>query len=91
VTVSPDACPALARGVRLVEDRVRGGHQLLAPERALTPSKVAVEILRLCDGERSFGAIVDDLATRFDADRTLIESEASAFLEELAGKGMVTL
>lgn len=89
--VAADARPALARGVRLVEDRVRGGHQLLAPERALTPSKVAVEILRLCDGERSFAGIVDDLAARFDADRGLIESEASAFLEELAGKGMVTL
>jgi pyrroloquinoline quinone biosynthesis protein D len=74
-----------------VQHAERGGHQLLAPERALTPSKVAVEILRLCDGERSFGTIVDDLAGCFDADRTLIESEASAFLEELAGKGMVTL
>jgi len=91
VTLSPDARPALARGVRLVEDRVRGGHQLLAPERALTPSKVAVEILGLCDGKRSFGALVDELASRFDADRALIESEAGAFLEELAGKGMVTL
>ena len=89
--IAADVCPALARGVRLVEDRVRGGHQLLAPERALTPSKVAVEILRLCDGERSFAGIVDELASRFEAERGLIETEAGAFLEELANKGMVTL
>jgi pyrroloquinoline quinone biosynthesis protein D len=89
--IAADARPALARGVRLVEDRVRGGHQLLAPERALTPSKVAVEILRLCDGERSFAGIVDELASRFEAERGLIETEAGAFLEELANKGMVTL
>jgi pyrroloquinoline quinone biosynthesis protein D len=89
--IAATARPALARGVRLVEDRVRGGHQLLAPERALTPSNVAIEILRLCDGERSFDAIVDDLAGRFEADRGLIETEAGAFLEDLANKGMVTL
>lgn len=89
--VRPDAKPRLVRGVRLSEDRVRGGWNLLAPERVLKVNQVTVEVLGLCDGARTFDDIVTDLATRFDADRTRIEADAGTLIADLAAKRMVDL
>jgi len=89
--LDPAAVPRLARGVRLQEDRVRGGWNLLAPERVLKANPVAVEVLRLCDGARSFADIVDLLAERFTVDRARIEADCAALLGDLAAKRMVEL
>jgi len=89
--VPADAKPRLARGVRLSEDRVRGGWNLLAPERVLKANSVTVEILKLCDGVRTFGDIVELLAARFDADRARIGSDAGTLLADLSSKRMVEL
>ena len=45
---------------------------MLAPERLLLPDEQAVEILKLVDGARNLGAIIDELAARFDAPRALM-------------------
>lgn len=90
-TVRADAKPRLARGVRLNEDRVRGGWNLLAPERVLKANGTSVEILKLCDGERTFDDIVGLLAERFATDRGRIETDAGALLSDLAAKRMVEL
>ena len=87
----PKAKPRLARGVRLQEDKARGGHVLLAPERVLQANGTAAEVLKLCDGERSFAEVVDDLARRFAVDRDRIACEAEALLRDLAAKRMVEL
>lgn len=89
--VAPDARPRLLRGVRLSEDRVRGGYTLLAPERVLKLKGTTVAVLTLCDGQRSFAQIVDELAQSYAADRALIERESAALLRDLAGKLMVEL
>ncbi len=52
------AHPTLANGVRLHHDKVREQHVLLFPEGALVLNETAVEVLELCDGERS----LDDVA-----------------------------
>lgn len=89
--VGADTTPRLARGVRLHEDKVRGGWMLLAPERSLQANPTAVEVLRLCDGSRSFAAVVDDLASRYSGDRADIERDAAALLLDLANKRMLEL
>ena len=91
VELDPAARPRLARGVRLREDRTRGGFVLLAPERVLTANAVAVEILKRCDGERTLSAIVDDLAKVFGADRARVAADVGALLADLAGKRMIEL
>jgi pyrroloquinoline quinone biosynthesis protein D len=91
VELDPAARPRLARGVRLREDRTRGGFVLLAPERVLTANAAAVEILKRCDGERTLSAIVDDLAQIFPADRARIAADVEALLADLAGKRMIEL
>ena len=89
--VRSESVPALPRGVKLRFDQARDAWVLLAPERVLMPDPIAVEILKRCDGKASVAAIVDDLAATFAAERSQIEADVGAFLQDLADKGMVAL
>ena len=91
VELNDATVPALARGVKFRFDEVRQNWVLLAPERLFVPDDQAVEILKLVDGTRSLGAIVDDLAQRFNAPRDLIARDVAAMLADLAAKGAVRL
>ena len=81
--------PAFARGVRLRFDPVRGGWIVLAPERLFQPDEQAVEILQLVDGARTQDAIVDELAAKYDAPRSLIRADVADMLRDLAEKGVL--
>ena len=48
--------PKLATGVRLHRDKVREQDVLLFPEGALVLNETAVEVLELCDGERTLAS-----------------------------------
>lgn len=85
------AVPKLPRGVRLRRDEVRNVWLLLAPERVLNPDAVAVEVLKLCDGERSVDGIVDALAAAFAAPREVIETDVKKMLGDLADKRVLDL
>ena len=87
--LTDESRPRLARGVRLHEDKARGGFVLLAPERVLNANGTAVEVLRLCDGERTLSGVVDALAARFSVDRERIDADVKALLADLASKRMV--
>ena len=86
-----DTVPALGRGVKFRFDAVRQAWVLLAPERLFMPDEQAVEILKLVDGVRSLGAIVDDLAGRFNAPRDLVARDVATMLGGLADKGAISL
>jgi pyrroloquinoline quinone biosynthesis protein D len=81
--------PRLPRGVRLRHDATRNAWMLLAPERVVVPDETAVEVLRLCDGERTVEAIVAELARAFEADPAEVEADVLAFLAELAAQRMI--
>lgn len=85
------AVPAFRRGVKFRFDQVRDSWVLLAPEKLFMPDEIAVEILKLIDGVRSIDAIVDELASRFDAPRELIATDVTATLEDLSTRGAVQL
>ena len=85
------AVPKLRRGVRFRLDPVRNAWVLLAPERLFQPDATAVEVLKLVDGARTLGVIIDDLAARFAAPRELIAADVVALLRDLAEKGAVDL
>jgi pyrroloquinoline quinone biosynthesis protein D len=78
--------PRLPRGVRLRFDLVRKTHVLLAPERAFDVDETAVAVLNLVDGHRTVAAIVNELATSFDADRAMIERDVIEMLADLVAK-----
>lgn len=83
--------PAYSPGVRMREDPTRGGWVVLAPERLFMPDDHAVEVLKLVDGTRTVGDIVDSLAARYDAARTVIALDVVTMLQDLAGKGAIRL
>jgi pyrroloquinoline quinone biosynthesis protein D len=91
VSIAPDCRPRLPRGVRLTHNEAQGGWVLLAPERVFKADAVAVEILKRCDGEATFSAIVDDLATTFSAPRDRIEADCTTMLRSLADKKLLEL
>ena len=88
--VDAEARPRLAPGVRLHNDPKRGW-VLLCPERVIETQGPTSEILRRCDGQRSFSRIVDELAAAFAAERAVIEGDAAGLLLELAAKKLVLL
>ena len=90
ISVSEASRPVLPRHAKLKFDETRKVWMLLAPERVLAPDEIAVEVLRLCDGVRSVGAIVDELAAKYAAAREAISTDVIAMLQDLADKGFLT-
>lgn len=89
--ISETTIPSYSPGVRMREDPTRGGWVVLAPERLFMPDDHAVAVLELVDGIRTVRDIVDSLAVRYDAVRTVIAADVGAMLEDLAGKGAIRL
>jgi pyrroloquinoline quinone biosynthesis protein D len=86
--VNEASIPRFAAGVKFRFDPQRQAWVLLAPERLFLPDEPAVEILKLVDGVRSLGQIINDLAARFDAPRDVIATDVDAMLSDLAAKGV---
>jgi pyrroloquinoline quinone biosynthesis protein D len=91
IEVADDAVPKLPRGVKLREDKARGGWTLMAPERIIKLDPIAHEILKCVDGEQTVAVIVDDLAERFKAPRDQIDGDVKAMLAGLAEKRFLDL
>jgi pyrroloquinoline quinone biosynthesis protein D len=75
--------------IKFRHDETRGRWVLLAPERLLLPDDLAVEILKLIDGERTVAAVIDDLVRRFEAPREVIAADVTALLQDLVDKGVL--
>jgi coenzyme PQQ biosynthesis protein PqqD len=81
------ARPTLANGVRLHHDKVREQYVLLFPEGALVLNDTAVEVLELCDGERSLDDIAGVLGERYEgAD---VKDDVSELLDGIGERGLV--
>ena len=87
--IDESAVPVFGAGVKFRFDTVRDAWIVLAPERLFLPDEQAVEILKLVDGARSLGTIIDELATRFNAPRALIAGDVATMLRDLGDKGVV--
>ena len=59
--------PRIGRGFRLQWEEAQQCQVLLYPEGMVKLNGSAGEIMKRCDGQRSVGAIVDELETAFDA------------------------
>jgi pyrroloquinoline quinone biosynthesis protein D len=90
ISVSEQSRPVLPRHAKLKFDETRRVWVILAPERVLAPDEIAVEVLKLCDGERSVGQMVDLLAEKYAAPREAIATDVVAMLQDLADKGFLT-
>ncbi|MGH7119950.1 MAG: pyrroloquinoline quinone biosynthesis peptide chaperone PqqD [Acetobacteraceae bacterium] len=90
VTLTAESRPGISPHARLKQDNTRGGWVLLAPERVVLLDKVATEVLELCDGARSIGAIADLLAARHSAPRAEVLGDVIEMLQNLRDKGLLT-
>jgi len=82
--------PRLAAKARLRQDRRTGGYLLLYPEKGLALNGTATEVVLLCTGEHTVGAIVETLAGKYASQpRATIEAEVLAFLGSLADRGLL--
>ena len=89
VRIGDASRPRLPRHVKFRFDETRQCWVVLAPERLLMPDEIAVEILKLCDGAATVGAIADVLAAKFAAPRDLVGGDVVAMLQDLADKGVI--
>jgi len=82
--------PALPRHIKLRHDEGRARWIVLAPERVFEPDEIAVEVLKLCDGERTMGVIANKLASDYQAPADVILKDIVEMVQDLADKGVVT-
>jgi pyrroloquinoline quinone biosynthesis protein D len=83
--------PRLAPGVRLHFDSTRQAWVLLCPERVIEAEGPAHAILSRCDGVRTLGQVIDELAATYTAEREVIRTDVGEMLAELADKRLVAL
>ena len=89
ISVSETSRPMLPRHAKLKFDETRQRWVILAPERVLAPDDIAVEILQLCDSQRSVAKMIDELAGKYAAPRDAIGADVIAMLQDLADKGFL--
>ncbi|MBU1212086.1 MAG: pyrroloquinoline quinone biosynthesis peptide chaperone PqqD [Alphaproteobacteria bacterium] len=87
--VSADSILRLPRHIKLRHDAGRGRWIILAPERVFEPDETSVEVLKLCDGERTVGAISTLLAEQYQAPVDVITADVIEMLQDLADKGVL--
>ena len=83
--------PRFNRGFRLRRDDVRKSWVVLGPERLFALDDHAAEVLQLVDGTRSITDIVTVLAEKFAAPASEIGTDVEAMLQDLMGKGAISL
>jgi len=89
VSIAEASVPDLPRGVRLKFDEPRDQWVLLAPERMFVLDKIALEIVKCCNGEASVATIADDLSARFGAPRDTVAKDIITLLQDFADKGVI--
>ncbi|BAQ17787.1 MULTISPECIES: pyrroloquinoline quinone biosynthesis peptide chaperone PqqD [Methyloceanibacter] len=81
--------PVMPRYLKLRHDAGRDRWVLLAPERIMTPDAIAVEVLKLCDGERTVEDIAAKLAEEYSAPVDVITADVTELLQDMADKGYI--
>ncbi|HLC41524.1 MAG TPA: pyrroloquinoline quinone biosynthesis peptide chaperone PqqD [Methylomirabilota bacterium] len=88
--ISIDSRPRLAAKTRLRFDRKAGQYMLLYPEKGLALNPTAAAIAKLCTGEHTVGAIVDQLLADYRAgSREAVERDVFTFLDSLTDRGLL--
>lgn len=87
--VTKESVLSISRHAKLRFDEARQRWTLLVPEKILTPSDTAVEVLQLCDGARRVEDIAATLACSYEAPVEDILADVVPLLQSLVDKGHV--
>jgi len=89
--VAGETRPRLAAKARLRWDRTGERYMLLYPGRGLVLNATAADVVRLCTGELTVSAIVEQLAAKYASQpRADVEREVLTFLSRLSDRGLIT-
>ena len=89
-TITAESRPIVAAKARLRWDARTSRHLLLYPERGLILNPTAADVITLCTGEHTVGAIVDRLAATYAPQpREAVEREVLTFLASMADRGLI--
>lgn len=83
--------PRMPRHVRLQLNELRERWVVLAPEKVYWPDAVTVDVLRLCNGERTVAEIAETLAKEYDAPVDVIKRDVLEFVQEWTDRRLLTL
>jgi pyrroloquinoline quinone biosynthesis protein D len=89
--ITSDTAPSLKPHVRMQPDRITGRQMLLYPEGAIELDEPGIAILELCDGKRSLGGIVTELAEKYEVEPAVLTADVMRFLGELKSRGLLNL
>jgi pyrroloquinoline quinone biosynthesis protein D len=92
VVLSEASVPAFPRGVKFRFNQAKQQWVILAPERLLEPDETAVTVLKLVDGQRTLGAVIDALMEMITIDpppRDVVATDVVAMLQDLADKAFL--
>jgi len=81
--------PALARGVRIIDDPITGKPVLLFPEGVMDLDETMHDILKRCSGQSTVASIVDSLVEEYDADPATVRADVCECLAELRQRMLV--
>jgi coenzyme PQQ biosynthesis protein PqqD len=88
--ITGESRPTLATKARLRWDRQASRYMLLYPERGLVLNETAADVVQLCTGEHTVGAIVAQLTEKYaPTPAESIEREILTLLERLANRGLI--
>jgi len=88
--ITAESRPTLAAKARLRWDRQASRYMLLYPERGLVLNPTAADVVQLCTGEHTVGAIVRQLTQKYASEPAEnVEREVLTLLERLASRGLI--
>ena len=81
--------PKFPKHVRFRHNKARDEWVILAPERLVKLDDIAVEILKLVDGNRTVKVISAELSKKFNAPEDVILGDVKDMLQNLSDKGFI--
>ena len=87
--IEDETVPRFPKHVKFRHNKARDEWVILAPERLVNLDNIAVEILKMVDGEKKVKEITAELSKKFNAPEETIISDVKEMLQDLSDKGFI--
>ena len=87
--IEDETVPRFPKHVKFRHNKARDEWVILAPERLVNLDQIAVEILKMVDGEKKVNEISAELSKKFNAPEETIISDVKEMLQDLSDKGFI--